>query len=60
MVGKYPGNYQNADDMWADAMRLAYNSIVEAGNPLAHRDQVSNFDQENDDIQNGMNNWSQQ
>jgi len=60
VVGKYPGNYQNADDMWADAMRLAYNSIVEAGNPLAHRDQVSNFDQENDDIQNGMNNWNQQ
>jgi len=60
VVSKYPGNYQNADDMWADAMRLAYNSIVEAGNPLAHRDQVSNFDQENDDIQNGMNNWNQQ
>ena len=60
VVSKYSGNYQNADDMWADAMKLAYNSIVEAGNPLAHRDQVSNFDQENNDIQNGMNNWNQQ
>ena len=60
VVSKYPGNYQNADDMWADAMRLAYNSIVEAGNPLAHRDQVNNFDQENNDIQNGINDWNQQ
>ena len=60
VVSKYPGNYQNADDMWAGAMRLAYNSIEEAGNPLAHRDQVNNFDQENNDIQNGINDWNQQ
>ena len=60
MVSKYPGNYQNADDMWANSMRLAYNSIEEAANPLAHRDQVNNFDQENNDIQNGINDWNQQ
>ena len=46
--------------MWANSMRLAYNSIEEAANPLAHRDQVNNFDQENDDIQNGINDWNQQ
>ena len=60
VVSKYPGNYQNADDMWANSMRVAYNSIEEAANPLAHRDQVNNFDQENNDIQNGINDWNQQ
>ena len=59
VVGKYPGNYQNADDMWADAMKLAYNSIVEAGNPLVHRDKANNFSQENNDIQKDINNWNQ-
>ena len=59
VVSKYPGNYQNADDMWADAMRLAYNSIVEAGNPLVHRDKVDSFEQDNENIQNEINDWNQ-